>query len=73
MKLSCKHKYKAVEQITYRTYNYLTFLECEKCGKRKTERTSFFIPYQLMNIIHKWEIGKFDLKTTMVILGQDVL
>lgn len=73
MKLFCKHKYKAVEQITYGTYNYLTFLECEKCGKRETECTSFFLPYQLTNIIHKWKIGKFDLKTTMIILGQDVL
>lgn len=73
MKLSCKHKYKAIEQIEYGKHNYLTFFECEKCGKRKTERTSFFLPYQLLNIIYKWEIGEYDLKTTMIILGQDVL
>ena len=76
MKLFCCHKYKAVEQVPYGLGddNYLlTFLECEECGKKKCAYTSFSLPSQLKDIINGWIIGEYDLKTTMIILGQDML
>ena len=76
MKLFCCHKYKAIEQVPYKLgeqNHILTFLECKECGKKKCEHTSIFLPLSIENIVFRWKIGEYDLKTTMIILGQDML
>ena len=38
IKLFCRHKYKAIEQVPYEyggENHILTFLECKECGKKK--------------------------------------
>jgi hypothetical protein len=76
MKLFCCHKYKAVEQVPYGLggeNHILTFLECKECGEKKCVYTSFSLPSSIKDIVFRWVKGEYDLKTTMIILGQDVL
>lgn len=76
MKLFCCHKYKAIEQVPYEyggRNHILTFLECKECGKKKYAHTSISLPSSIEDIVSKWIIGEYDLKTTMIILGQDML
>ena len=76
MKLFCCHKYKAIEQVPYElggVNHILTFLECKECGKKKYAHTSFSLPSSIEDIVSRWVIGEYNLKTTMIILGQDVL
>ena len=76
IKLFCRHKYKAIEQVPYKLgekNHILTFLECEECGKKKCAHTSIYLPLSIEDIVFRWKIGEYDLKTTMIILGQDML
>ena len=76
IKLFCRHKYKAIEQVPYKLggqNHILTFLECKECGKKKCEHTSISLPLSIEDIVFRWKIGEYDLKTTMIILGQDML
>ena len=76
MKLFCCHKYKAIEQAPYEyggENHILTFLECKECGKKKYAHTSISLPSSIEDIVFRWKIGEYDLKTTMIILGQDML
>lgn len=76
MKLFCRHKYKAIEQVPYELggkNHILTFLECKECGKKKCVHTSISLPSSIEDIVFRWVMGEYDLETTMIILGHDVL
>lgn len=74
MGIFCLHNYKAIEQVSFSvdTLRIITFLECEKCKKRKYLST-FIIPCQIQEIVDNWVYEQYDTKTLMIILGEEVL
>lgn len=74
MGIFCSHNYKAIEQVEFSvdTFKIITFLECEKCKKRKYLST-FIIPCQIQEIVDNWVYEQYDTKTLMIILGEENL
>lgn len=74
MGIFCSHNYKAIEQVDFSvgTFRIITFLECEKCKKRKYLST-FIMPRQIQEIIDNWVYEQYDTKTLMIILGEENL
>lgn len=74
MGIFCSHNYKAIEQVDFSadTFRIITFLECEKCKKRKCLST-FIMPSQVQEIVDNWVYKQYDTKTLMIILGEEDL
>ena len=74
MGIFCSHNYKAIEQVDFsmNTLRKITFLECEKCKKRKYLST-FTMPCQIEEIVDNWVYEQYDTKTLMTILGKENL
>lgn len=72
MGIFCSHNYKVIEQVVFSVniLKNITFLECEKCKKRKYLST-FTIPWQIEEIVDNWVYEKYDTKTLMIILGKE--
>ena len=74
MGIFCSHNYKVIEQVDFSvdTIKIITFLECEKCKKRKYLSTCI-LPCQIQEIVDNWIYKQYDTKTLMIILGKENL